>query len=238
MRKWILPITIICIISGLLLSLQFKAQASLTNNPISERNEALVGLINNLETEIAQYQENINNLREELEKIESSNTTGQAEIEALQQKLQKAKLQAGLLPLKGRGIKIVLDDNQAGLKAAPNDDPNRYIIHYENILNIITELKLGRAEAISINGQRLVTPSEIRCVGNVILVNTTRLAPPFEISAIGNPDILEEVLLFGEYDLLKSSGFPVSYTKHDKASPVEIPAYTGTYQFKYSKINE
>lgn len=238
MRKWILPITIICIISGLLLSLQFKAQASLINNPISERNEALVGLINNLETEIAQYQENINNLRDELEKIENSNTTGQAEIEVLQQKLQRAKLHAGLLPLKGRGIKVVIDDNQAGLRAAPNDDPNRYIIHYENILNIITELKLGRAEAISINGQRLVTPSEIRCVGNVILVNTTRLAPPFEISAIGNPEILEEILLFGEYDLLKSSGFPVSYTKHDNVNPVEIPAYTGTYQFKYTKINE
>ncbi|NLT96282.1 MAG: DUF881 domain-containing protein [Clostridia bacterium] len=238
MRKWILPITIVCIISGLLLSLQFKAQASLSPNPIGERNEALVSLINNLEQEIDQYQENLNNLRAELDKIENSTVSGQAEIEALQQEIQKARLQAGLLPLKGRGIKVVLDDNQAGLKAAPNDDPNRYIIHYENILNIITELKLGRTEAISINGQRLVTPSEIRCVGNVILVNTTRLAPPFEITAIGNPDILEEVLLYGEYDLLKSSGFPVSYTKHYSDNPVEIPAYSGTYQFKFTKINE
>lgn len=238
MRKWILPITIVCIISGLLLSLQFKAQASLSNNPIGERNEALVGLINNLETEIAQYQENLTKLREELENIENSNSTGQEEIEYLQQQIQKAKSQAGLLPLKGRGIKVVIDDNQAGLKAAPNDDPNRYIIHYENILNIITELKLARAEAISINGQRLVTHSEIRCVGNVILVNTTRLAPPFEISAIGNPDFLEEVLLYGEYDLLKSTGFPVSYTKHNKDNPLEIPAYTGTYQLNYTKISE
>jgi len=237
-RKWVLPITIVCIISGLLLSLQFKAQASLTSNPIGQRNEALVGLINNLEEEITKYQEGINLLREELDKIENSTTTGQVDIKQLQQKVQKAKLQAGLLPVKGRGIKVIVDDNNAGLNAAPNDDPNRYIIHYENILNIITELKLGRAEAISINDQRIVTTSEIRCVGNVILVNITRLAPPFEISAIGNPDILEEMLLSGEYDLLKGTGFPVDYTKFNAENPLEIPAYTGTYQFNYIKINE
>ncbi|KJS79890.1 MAG: hypothetical protein JM58_19520 [Peptococcaceae bacterium BICA1-8] len=238
MRKWVLPITIVCIISGLLLSLQFKAQASLTSNPIGQRNEALVGLINNSEEEIAKYQEAINLLREELDKIENSSPTEQVDIKLLQQKVQKAKLQAGLLPVKGRGIKVIVDDNNAGLNASPNDDPNRYIIHYENILNIITELKLGRAEAISINGERIVTPTEIRCVGNVILVNITRLAPPFEISAIGNPDILEEMLLSGEYDLLKGTGFPVSYTKFTSENPIEIPAYTGTYQFNYTKINE
>jgi len=237
-RKWVLPITIVCIISGLLLSLQFKAQASLTSNPIGQRNEALVGLINNSEEEIAKYQEAINLLREELDKIENSSPTEQVDIKLLQQKVQKAKLQAGLLPVKGRGIKVIVDDNNAGLNASPNDDPNRYIIHYENILNIITELKLGRAEAISINGERIVTPTEIRCVGNVILVNITRLAPPFEISAIGNPDILEEMLLSGEYDLLKGTGFPVSYTKFTSENPIEIPAYTGTYQFNYTKINE
>lgn len=238
MKKWMLPITIVCIISGLLLSLQFKVQASLSSNPIGERNEALVGLINNLEQEITRYQETLNNIREELDEIENRNATGQVDIQNLQQKVQKAKFNAGILPVKGRGIKIVVDDNKAGLNSAPNDDPNRYIIHYENILNIITELKLGRAEAISINGQRIVTPTEIRCVGNVILVNTTRLAPPFEISAIGNPAILEEVLLSGEYDLLKGAGFPVIYTKYDRENPLEIPAYSGTYQFNYTKINK
>ncbi|MDK2822726.1 MAG: hypothetical protein PWQ67_2082 [Clostridia bacterium] len=238
MRKWVLPITIVCIISGLLLSLQFKAQASLSSNPIGQRNKALVELIQNLEQEIVKYQNELTSLREELENIENNKASGQEDIQKLQQKVQKAKLKAGLLSVKGRGIKIILDDNKAGLNANPNDDPNRYIIHYENILNIITELKLGRAEAISINGQRIVTPSEIRCVGNVILVNTTRLAPPFEISAIGNPDFLEEVLISGEYDLLKGAGFPVSYTKYTKENPLEIPAYTGTFQFNYVKINE
>jgi len=237
-KKWVIPITIVCIISGLLLSLQFKLQTSLSPNPIGQRNEVLVGIINNLEKEITNYQNELTQIREELESIESRKASGQIDIQKLQQKVHKAKFQAGLIAVKGKGIKVTVDDNKAGLNAAPNDDPNRYIIHYENILNIITELKLGKAEAISINGQRIVTSSEIRCVGNVIMVNTTRLAPPFEISAIGNPDLLEEMLISGEYDLLKSAGFPVSYTKFSKVNPLEIPAYSGTYQFNYTKIND
>ena len=75
------------------------------------------------------------------------------------------------------------------------DDPNRYIIHYENLLYLVNDLRNAGAEGISINGQRIVVSSEIRCVGNVILVNTTRLAPPFEISAIGDPKALELSLI-------------------------------------------
>jgi len=237
-RKWVVPITIVCIISGLLLSLQFKVQASLVSNPIGERNKVLIGIIKNLETEISSYQKELTQMRKELQQIENKTALGQEDIKKLQQKVQKAKFTAGLVAVKGRGITVTLDDNKAGLSTAPNDDPNRYIIHYENILNIITELKLGRAEALSINGQRIVTPSEIRCVGNVILVNTTRLAPPFEIKAIGDPDLLENVLISGEYDILNSSGFPVDYTKHTTDNPVEIPAYTGTYQFNFVQLNQ
>ncbi|NLW24884.1 MAG: DUF881 domain-containing protein [Clostridia bacterium] len=237
MRKWILPITFVCIISGLLLALQFKIQASQTPTPTEQRNEILVGIINNLENEISTYQERIAEIKAEIETIEDVTASYQDDIKYLQQKVQKAKLQAGLTNVKGRGIRITLDDNKSGLLLAPNDDPNRYIIHYENILNIITELKLGRAEAISVNGQRIVSTSEIRCVGNVILVNTTRLAPPFEIKAIGDPDRLEEILLAGEYDLLKSTGFPVSYEKFTEETPLEIPAYTGTFQFNYTTLN-
>ena len=46
------------------------------------------------------------------------------------------------------------------------------------------------AEAISINGQRIVARTEIRCVGPVITVNGTRIAPPIKIQAIDDPNVL------------------------------------------------
>lgn len=235
MKKWAIPITIVCIISGLLLSLQLKAQATVVSNPISERNQALIEIINKLENETDVIQSQIVKIREEIEAIEERKSYEQGDISKLQNKVHQARKEAGLTPLVGAGVVITLDDNKTGLQAAQNDDPNRYIIHYENILNIISELKLAKAEAIGVNGQRIVASSEIRCVGNVILVNTTRLAPPFEIKAIGNPSFLEEILHSGEFDLLKSLGFPVSYTKHTSENPIEIPAYASSFQFKYIK---
>lgn len=234
-RKWALPLTIVCIISGLLLSLQLKAQPTLVSNPISERNQALIEIINKLENETDTIQGQIADIREEIAAIEDRKSYEQGDISQLQNRVHQARKKAGLTALGGAGVVVTLDDNKAGLQAAQNDDPNRYIIHYENILNLISELKLAKAEAISVNGQRIVASSEIRCVGNVILINTTRLAPPFEIRAIGNPDFLEEILHSGEFDLLKSLGFPTSYTKHTSEYPIEIPAYGSSFQFKYIK---
>lgn len=235
MKKWALPITIVCLISGLLIALQLRSQFSLASNPISERNQDLIAIINKLENETDLIQNQISKVREEIELIEKRKSDEQGDLKFLQSRAHSARKLAGLIPLKGSGVSILLDDNKAGLQASLSDDPNRYIIHYENILNIITELKLAKTEAISINGQRIVTPTEIRCVGNVILVNTTRLAPPFEIRAIGNPVFLEEMLIYGEFNLLKNLGFPVNYAKHGKENPIEVPAYSGSFQFKYIK---
>lgn len=230
MRKWILPITLVCLISGLLIALQFKVQASLSSNPLEQRNANLIAIIKDLEKDIKELENQNDSFRKEITDYENTKSTGFAKTQKLQQELKRAKMIAGLLPVSGPGITIVVDDNKAGLLASPNDDPNKYIIHYENILNIISELRVGKAEALSINGQRFVSPTEIRCVGNVILVNTTRLAPPFEIRAIGQPDLLEDIITSGEYELLKNSGFPVSLKKDVS---VKIPAYKGSYQFNF-----
>ena len=120
------------------------------------------------------------------------------------------------------------------MTTSPNDDPNRYVIHYENLLYIVNDLRNAGAEGISINGQRIVVSSEIRCVGNVIMVNTTRLAPPFEISAIGNPTALEEAINSSStYQQLALSGFPTSYKATNVHSKdIVLPAYTGSFSTK------
>ena len=177
LRKWIIPITIVCIISGFLLSFQLKVQASNTDiNPLGQKNLNLVTIIKDLESEIKNLENHIEKVRNDLNTLRDQESTGQ--LQELQNQLKQLKLRAGLTPVIGNGIIITLDDNKAGLEANPKDDPNKYIVHYEHILNLVSELKVAGAEAISVNGQRIVTTSEIRCVGNVILINTTRIAPP------------------------------------------------------------
>ena len=62
-----------------------------------------------------------------------------------------------------------------------------YIIHDEDLLRVLNELCAAGAEAISINDQRIVATTEVRCAGPTVSVNNVRSAPPYVIKAIGNP---------------------------------------------------
>jgi len=116
----------------------------------------------------------------------------------------------------------------------PGGDPNYYIIHYDDLLSIVSDLKSAGAEAIAINDQRLVGTTELRCVGNVILVNTTRLAPPFVILAIGNSAILEDTVAHGRYAYLLANNFPVSIATGDD---LVLSAYKGEMQFAHAQLH-
>jgi len=231
MKKWLLPITIVCIISGFFLSFQLRVQAgNVISNPLSQKNTNLVTIITDLEKEIKSQENQIAFIRKELGTLQSQQSEGQ--LPELQAKLKQAQMAAGLLPVTGKGIIITIDDNTEGLKANPKDDPNKYIVHYESILHIISELKAAGAEAIDVNGQRIIATSEIRCVGNVILVNTTRIAPPFVVQAIGSPKLLYEMTIDREVGILKASQYPVSITEADQ---VVVSGYNGELQFHFSQ---
>ena len=110
----------------------------------------------------------------------------------MKKELEKVRMNAGLLAGTGQGVVITLDDSN--LPRQPGEDPNLFLIHDEDLLKVINELFAAGAEAVSVNGQRIITNSEIRCVGPTIIINSIKLAPPFIIQAVGDPEILETSL--------------------------------------------
>lgn len=232
--RWVPWLTLMFLLTGLFLVQELRIQSSISAAAADPKTEVLISLITNLENETAAQEERLALIRHETETVISQSTSGESQLTDLQKQLTLQQIRAGITALEGPGITVKLDDNAAGLAAAPNDDPNRYVIHYENLLYIVNDLRNAGAEGISINGQRIVVSSEIRCVGNVILVNTTRLAPPFEISAIGNPTELENAINSSStYQQLALTGFPASYTVTDVNSKgILLPAYTGSFSTK------
>jgi uncharacterized protein YlxW (UPF0749 family) len=222
-----------CLITGFLFALQLLSPTAglLQNNPVSQRMINLTATISNLEAEIATQQDYIESTRNELSLLESQDNI--EKLQLMRQELKEAQIRAGLTSVTGPGVIITVDDNHSGQKTNPDDDPQRYIIHFEHILNIVGELKTAGAEAIAVNGQRLITTSEIRCVGNVILVNTTRIAPPFEIHAVGSPSLMMNMVNYGELDVLRSSNYPVQVAESDA---LILPAYKGDLQFQYARL--
>ena len=89
------------------------------------------------------------------------------------------------------------------------------------------------AEAFSVNGQRIVSTSAIRCVGPVIQINGVNIAAPFTISAIGEPDTLVGALNLrgGIMSDIKEAKIDVTVEKHDE---VIIPAYDKVIEYQYA----
>ncbi len=232
--RWVPWLTLMFMLIGLFLAQELRIQTAISVASSDPKTEVLISLITNLESETAAQEERLALIRQETEAIIQQSTSGESQLTELQNQLALQQIRTGITALEGPGIIVKLDDNASGLAAAPNDDPNRYVIHYENLLYIVNDLRNAGAEGISINGQRIVVSSEIRCVGNVIMVNTTRLAPPFEISAIGHPDDLEEAITSSStYQQLSLTGFPTSYTVTDiNSNAIVLPAYTGSFSTK------
>ncbi len=229
--KWMFTLSFVCLLLGLFLSWELQIQAAIKAASADQKTETLVSLVTNLETENAALESQLAAVRQETDTIVMNSSSSETQLTEQQHKLSQLQIRAGLTALEGPGVIVTLDDNKNILIG---DDPNRYVIHYENLLFIVNDLRNAGAEAISINGQRIVVSSEIRCVGNVILINTTRLAPPFEISAIGDPTALAEAVDYSTtYQQLLLSGFPVNYKVTDlHSTDVKIPAYTGSFSTK------
>ncbi|MGL5329769.1 MAG: DUF881 domain-containing protein [Peptostreptococcaceae bacterium] len=145
-----------------------------------------------LEDEISKTKLNIEKLKKiELEyekKLESYKDVFEDENKSLQELMQKEieslKEISGYEQLIGSGVKITIKDSERALSKGEN--PNDLIVHDIDILRILNDLKKSGAKGISINGERVLPNSQIKCSGATITVNKTTYGQPFIIEAIGD----------------------------------------------------
>lgn len=150
--------------------------------------------------QVEQENQQLANENEKLKQELSQYNEGQNATLLTQQQLQKARTNAGLTEVKGLGVQIILDDAQTFSK--PSDDPNYYLIHEEYIRQIVNWLWNGGAEAIAVNGQRIMSNTEIFCSGSYIQINGTRQMAPYIIEAVGDQHNLQSALKFYFWDRL------------------------------------
>lgn len=213
-------IFLVCLILGFMVTLQLKSQQRYQTVTVQRAED--------LSVRLKEVQADRDKLEKELEEYRSGriSDTAQKEMEAL-------RTRAGETTLKGKGIILTIDDSKQAVKAGENK--NLYIIHDEDLLRVINELRAAGAEAISLNGQRLLATSEVRCVGPTVLVNETRLAAPFVISAIGDPQTLESSLKLrgGVLENFKFWGIQADVAKSDA---VIVPAAKSKKSFEHASV--
>ncbi len=101
------------------------------------------------------------------------------------------------------------------------------------MLTLVNELYLAGAEAISINGQRIVSMTDLFTVGNFVLVRGERTTSPYTIKAIGDKTYLESALkIKGGYIDVNDEYFTIDLEVSDN---VIIEKYNGKMTLNYVK---
>lgn len=228
MKRGEISVAIVLLFLGMMLALQFRSTRQLENVPMARAQE-LTSRLKEAKQERDDLLVEVTDLRNKISKVSEDKGTA---TQAIRDELNKARMLAGLAPVTGAGVQVTLNDSPKELK--PGEDPNLYILHEEDLLKVVNELRAGGAEAISVNEQRLLATSEIRCAGNTILVNTKKVVPPLVILATGDPDTLKSGLEIkgGIFEQLKFWGLVAEVVQKDS---ITIPAYSGPVTFNYSK---
>ncbi|MBN6887069.1 uncharacterized protein YlxW (UPF0749 family) [Cytobacillus horneckiae] len=125
---------------------------------------------------------------------------------------EKYRMYLGKVKVKGQGVEVILEDSEYN---PDEDSANNYIVHEHHVFQVINELFISGASAISINGQRLTHNSYIVCNGPVIEVDGFQHPAPFVISAIGDAEVMASALNLtgGVKDLLVNDNVQFSMEK-------------------------
>jgi uncharacterized protein YlxW (UPF0749 family) len=202
------------VVIGLLIVTQLRAQQS-AGQVLQSATEADLGqLVSSLNNEINTLRAETAGLKLQLYKIERINHDSKAVMEESIKNLNNLKVIAGLTQVRGSGIRAQISDDENALTST-------------DIVDIITELRSGGAEAISINGVRIIGSTGIKQNNHGIFIDGTMITPPYEVLAIGESEVLTEALTIagGIRDKLSSlSG--VSFFIH-KENSIRINAARG-----------
>lgn len=201
-----LTVALLLFVLGLGLAIQVRSTSE--NSPLrGARQEDLVRILDELDSRTQRLEEEKRTL--ENQKSELENSSDQAE-EARRQTEERARqlgVLAGTVAAEGPGIRMTVDDAAGTVEA-------------HMLLDAIQELRAAGAEAIEVNGVRVVTSTHFTDSGSGggIRIDGRKVSSPYRFEVIGKPQDLEPALNIpgGVVQSLEKEQATVSITRSEK----------------------
>jgi uncharacterized protein YlxW (UPF0749 family) len=228
-------ISLAAFLLALLGAAQLRSQAVPPSNRYA-RDEVLRRSVQDLEAQRQGLSTRVRDLRGRVQQLENESARRSSAAQAAKTELDRKRVTVGLSALHGPGIAVTVHDGRN-----PNDPTDRslgWVVHYQDLQDLVNLLWAQGAEAITVNDQRVVPTTSFFYAGVNILVNTaSRLTGPYVVTAIGDPPALVAGMTdpnhLGE---LKSRsriyGLDLSWQRLSRAS---VRAYDATFILKYAQ---
>lgn len=211
---------------------------------VDENTIYLLKKINDFEISVNNERFNVENLKSEIEiekgKIAYVDEKGYFdEMVEMNHQIKELKRYNGFTDVRGPGIRIRVADS---INEDETIDIMDKIVHDVDITILVNDLKSAGAEAIAINGKRIINISEVVCAGPLLKINGDSVSAPFLISAIGDPEVLYDAVNEEgtyAYELKYVWGMEVATMKSYNVSISKIPNnFEEKYEIKYAEIAE
>ena len=224
-----LVVAVVCGFLGFLLTYQFKLLSKKNELTNSYENSDILKEVESLKKELEEANATFN---EEIKALEEK-ATSEGELEAeVKKKLDNARMQLGLVDVKGPGIIITLTP-KTSIFGTNTSDSIRTITEDE-LVYLVNTLWYSRAEAISINDIRITPQTGIKNAGSSISIGSAgRVDPSSEIiiKVIGDKSKLNVGVSYGGS---LETGALKNYTNDVKSSDeITITKTTQTLRSDY-----
>ncbi len=190
------------------------------------RRSHLSELITRERAEVAAQERAAAGLRDQVAQVAAVAATRDARVAAETARADALAMAAGTVAVSGPALTVSLDDAPPGTAAPSPDD---LVVHQQDVQAVVNALWAGGAEAMTLMGQRVVSTSAVRCVGNTVVLHGQVYGPPFVVTAVGSRERMRAALdrepgieLFQRY--VDRFGLGYEVTAQDT---VTLPAYDG-----------
>ncbi|HET6380144.1 MAG TPA: DUF881 domain-containing protein [candidate division Zixibacteria bacterium] len=232
-RSWALSVAAALAIVGFVGAAQWNSSVARQTFTTSAQ-QVLAAQVLELEEEQATLREEIAEAEAQVQQFQEESRSGSATLAELSERLDAARLAAGLTEVRGPGVVIEIADSNRVVP--PGENPASFIVLVDDLRDIVTALWASGAEAIAINDERLVATSSIYGVGASILVNTSFLTPPYRIEAIGPEGLLDRFMAHEAFQGRVAQRIEFFGLEFATAAEQELtlPAFVGTTRFRWA----
>ena len=186
-------LAIISAIIGVMLAVQLRSNL----DPVHKESRSIAELRTSLQKELERHKNllaDISKYNQLYYQYETSLSEDES-LSVMMEELARNRKMAGMIAMEGPGIELsIVDAPPLDTSVAEEQIYTGGYIDDEDLRWLVNILFANGAQAVSINGHRLVSMTAIRNVGDVIQIDTRTIQPPYEIKALGEPEVLLSAL--------------------------------------------
>ena len=198
----------------------------------------LASLVQTESDQYAALEDRVRALNDEVDALTEAVQDDQ--VKRFQRHIDEMEDPAGLTPRSGPGVTVTLSDAPEEVINSTSRDLNLLVVHQQDIQAVVNAMWKGGATAVTIQGQRIVTTTGIKCEGNSVQLQGVPYPQPYVIEAVGDQAgmlaaLADDAALETYRAQAEQPDIAVGWRLESRPL-LTLPAYDGLTDLRYAKV--